>query len=38
MAAPLGLVALLAVAFMRETPLGSKSGIELTNEQAAATA
>jgi EmrB/QacA subfamily drug resistance transporter len=34
-AAPLGLIALLAVAFMRETPLGSKSGIELSKEQPA---
>lgn len=29
-AAPLGLVALIAVALMREVPLGAKSGIELT--------
>ena len=32
-AAPLGLVALVAVALMHEVPLGSKSGIELTREQ-----
>ena len=33
-AAPLGLVALLAIAFMQEVPLGSKSGIELAQERA----
>jgi EmrB/QacA subfamily drug resistance transporter len=33
LAAPLGLVALVALAFMRETPLGSKSGIELARER-----
>ena len=31
-AAPLGLVALIAIALMREVPLGSKSGIELRRE------
>jgi EmrB/QacA subfamily drug resistance transporter len=31
-AAPLGLVALLAVALLREVPLGTKSGIELASE------
>jgi EmrB/QacA subfamily drug resistance transporter len=36
LAAPLGLVALAALLLIRETPLGSKSGIELTTEQAAA--
>jgi EmrB/QacA subfamily drug resistance transporter len=34
-AAPLGLVALLAVALMREVPLGAKSGIELSREERA---
>jgi EmrB/QacA subfamily drug resistance transporter len=34
-AAPLGLVAFVALLFMRETPLGAKSGIELAREQAA---
>ena len=29
LAAPLGLVALAAIALMREVPLGGKSGIEL---------
>jgi EmrB/QacA subfamily drug resistance transporter len=38
LAAPLGLVALLALVFMREVPLGAKSGIELARERAAATA
>jgi hypothetical protein len=33
-AAPLGLVAFVALLFMRETPLGAKSGIELAREQA----
>jgi hypothetical protein len=32
LAAPLGVVAFLAVAAMREQPLGSKSGIELQAE------
>jgi EmrB/QacA subfamily drug resistance transporter len=36
LAAPLGLVALVALLLIRETPLGSKSGIELTTEKAAA--
>jgi hypothetical protein len=35
-AAPLGLVALVALAFMRETPLGAKSGIEIARERATA--
>jgi EmrB/QacA subfamily drug resistance transporter len=35
-AAPLGLVAFIALLLMRETPLGSKSGIELAREQALA--
>jgi EmrB/QacA subfamily drug resistance transporter len=35
-AAPLGLVAFAALLFMRETPLGSKSGIELAREAAPA--
>jgi EmrB/QacA subfamily drug resistance transporter len=35
-AAPLGLVAFVALLFMRETPLGSKSGIELAQEGGAA--
>ena len=38
LAAPLGLVALVALAFLRETPLGAKSGIELAREKAAAPA
>jgi EmrB/QacA subfamily drug resistance transporter len=33
-AAPLGLVALAAVAFMREVPLGGKSGIDIARERA----
>ena len=32
-AAPLGLVALIAIALMHEVPLGSKSGIELAREE-----
>ncbi|HWK29936.1 MAG TPA: MDR family MFS transporter [Solirubrobacter sp.] len=32
-AAPLGLVALIAVALMREVPLGGKSGIDIAREQ-----
>jgi EmrB/QacA subfamily drug resistance transporter len=32
-AAPLGLVALVALLLMKETPLGAKSGIELAREQ-----
>jgi EmrB/QacA subfamily drug resistance transporter len=36
LAAPLGLVALVALLAIREVPLGRKSGIELTTEQAAA--
>jgi EmrB/QacA subfamily drug resistance transporter len=36
LAAPLGLVALVALLLIRETPLGSKSGIELATEKAAA--
>ncbi|MGZ6640814.1 MAG: MDR family MFS transporter [Solirubrobacteraceae bacterium] len=32
-AAPLGLVAFVAIALMREVPLGSKSGIELAREE-----
>jgi len=32
-AAPLGIVALIAVALLREVPLGAKSGIELAREQ-----
>lgn len=32
-AAPLGLIAFIALLFMRETPLGSKSGIERTLEE-----
>jgi EmrB/QacA subfamily drug resistance transporter len=36
-AAPLGLIALVAVAFMREVPLGGKSGIDIAREQAGAT-
>ncbi len=31
-AAPLGLVAFVALLFLREQPLGSKSGIELARE------
>jgi EmrB/QacA subfamily drug resistance transporter len=38
LAAPLGLVALIALLLIRETPLGSKSGIELTTEQQQAAA
>lgn len=34
-AAPLGLIALVAVAFMREVPLGGKSGIDIAREQGA---
>lgn len=34
LAAPLGLIALVAVAFMREVPLGGKSGIDIAREQA----
>ena len=34
-AAPLGLVALFALALMREVPLGTKSGIQIAAEQAA---
>ncbi|MEA2240606.1 MAG: hypothetical protein QOD24_162 [Solirubrobacteraceae bacterium] len=34
-AAPLGLVAMLAVALMREVPLGTKSGIELARDELA---
>jgi hypothetical protein len=34
-AAPLGMVALIALAFMREVPLGAKSGIELAREREA---
>jgi EmrB/QacA subfamily drug resistance transporter len=37
-AAPLGLVALVALFLMKETPLGSKSGIELAREQQSAVA
>jgi EmrB/QacA subfamily drug resistance transporter len=36
LAAPLGLVALIALLLIRETPLGDKSGIELAVEKAAA--
>jgi hypothetical protein len=32
-AAPLGLVAFAALCFMRETPLGQKSGIEIAREE-----
>jgi EmrB/QacA subfamily drug resistance transporter len=35
LAAPLGLVAMAAVALMHETPLGTKSGIELTRDELA---
>jgi EmrB/QacA subfamily drug resistance transporter len=34
-AAPLGIVALVALAFMRETPLGAKSGIDIAREREA---
>lgn len=34
-AAPLGIVAFVALLFMHETPLGSRSGIELAREQTA---
>jgi EmrB/QacA subfamily drug resistance transporter len=34
-AAPLGLVAFVALLFLREVPLGAKSGIELTREKGA---
>ena len=37
-AAPLGLVALVALVFMRERPLGQKSGIELARERQASSA
>jgi hypothetical protein len=37
-AAPLGLVALIALLLMRERPLGGKSGIELARERTAETA
>ena len=33
-AAPLGLVALAAVALMREVPLGGRSGIDIARERA----
>ena len=33
-AAPLGLVALVAVALMREVPLGGRSGIDIARERA----
>jgi len=36
LAAPLGLVALVALLLIREEPLGHKSGIELATERAAA--
>jgi EmrB/QacA subfamily drug resistance transporter len=36
LAAPLGLVALVALLLIRETPLGHKSGIEMATEKAAA--
>jgi hypothetical protein len=36
-AAPLGLVALAAVALMREVPLGGKSGIDIARERATPT-
>jgi MFS family permease len=36
LAAPLGLVAMAAVALMHEAPLGTKSGIELTRDELAA--
>ncbi len=36
-AAPLGLIALIAVAFMREVPLGGKSGIDIARERATTT-
>jgi hypothetical protein len=35
LAAPLGLVAMGAVALMHEAPLGTKSGIELTRDELA---
>jgi EmrB/QacA subfamily drug resistance transporter len=35
-AAPLGIVAFVVLLFMRETPLGAKSGIQLAREQPAA--
>jgi MFS family permease len=38
LAAPLGLVALIAILLIRETPLGHKSGIEMATEQQAAAA
>jgi MFS family permease len=34
-AAPLGIVALIALAFMREVPLGAKSGIQIAREREA---
>ena len=34
LAAPLGLVALIAVALMREVPLGGRSGIDIARERA----
>ena len=34
-AAPLGLVAFMALSLMRERPLGTKSGIQIAAEQAA---
>jgi hypothetical protein len=34
LAAPLGLVALAAIALMREVPLGGKSGIDIARERA----
>ena len=37
-AAPLRLVAFLALLFMRERPLGQKSGIELARERSASSA
>ena len=37
-AASLGLVAFLALLFMRERPLGQKSGIELARERSASSA
>ena len=36
-AAPLGLVALVAIALMREVPLGGKSGIDIARERATTT-
>ncbi|MBJ7330877.1 MAG: MFS transporter [Solirubrobacteraceae bacterium] len=38
LAAPLGLVALIAIAFMREVPLGTRSGMEIAQEQGLARA